>query len=1022
MASPRVLRFDAEGRMLEFSIWLLRAQRLLECQVQADESMWAHASGDLRAPPDPEPLGADPTTKDRYRFACQRATLTAWKSRDAAACIALSSLLPEFEETHFTQVRTASESGRRGGQGASGSRGGVGGVAGDGDGSAGVGGAPGAVSSDSPTAAGGGDARVRRAPAGLPAAGAGVAAWYLTQRQQPLLSQRPHQQQGQQQGSGPCQLSHGGDIHPPCPYLVQTGTRSGLRCDRRHPPGQGFSQLTNTLCVAYGVDGPAPYWFPFACSHSAALWAMSASQLLDLLGTDHAMYAVVDSIASDSVYSRVFSLGASVDPMPVASVGACLGTSPGAAQEDASLSFTLDSGASHCFFRDHMNLTPLPTLVFVALADPTSGPDTALYTTTLPCPAVPSGFLMGFHVPSFSKNLVGVRPLVGSHVGFWFEPSGDSATCVNGDTYVPLATFHAEPGSGLYTLHTAPQERKQQQQHQRQLPPTPITAPRQVPTSHQVPASHRVAVPSQVPAYGPVVASCSCWSLAHPTFLWHHRLGHPSIPRLRTISSQRLVLGLPRVPSPSPLSSSQPIADPTGAGVGVEDPGGASSRGDSSLQGGGVSLAVPGGATTGGEGAPSAGAGEPRADCVASGGASSGGGATGALEGGPGATTAQDPTPPPHRYLIRHRDRLRHAPTAARGAAVAAAATAAGPAAAAAAEGGAAATVAGAAPAATSASCLWPLDPQSPLSVSSLLPPSSCLRSHSALTASLSTPVTDYYHTYRPVLSRVLASLVTHPRASLSSVSALTAVVTEFATTRRLDYATRVVAAPPTSPLAAGQVLQWFGLQHSIVQRTPLVVDHRLTGPFPDEPFESSGPYAELLGCLMYMMTCTRPNLAFPLSILARFVLPRRHCPVHWTAAVRVAKYLATISGVGLVLGGRQSVVFTGHSDSSYTDDVEIHRSTQGYCFSVGSGAVLWRSTRSSSVSTSTTEAEIYAGAMSAQELRWLTKALRRGQARLDFVESEANTADIFTKALPPCDHHRCCVQLGLVDTDSHLV
>ncbi|CAI7816442.1 unnamed protein product, partial [Closterium sp. NIES-53] len=211
------------------------------------------------------------------------------------------------------------------------------------------------------------------------------------------------------------------------------------------------------------------------------------------------------------------------------------------------------------------------------------------------------------------------------------------------------------------------------------------------------------------------------------------------------------------------------------------------------------------------------------------------------------------------------------------------------------------------------------------------------------------------------------------------------------------------------------QVLQWFGLQHSIVQRTPLVVDHRLTGPFPDEPFESSGPYAELLGCLMYMMTCTRPNLAFPLSILARFVLPRRHCPVHWTAAVRVAKYLATISGVGLVLGGRQSVVFTGHSDSSYTDDVEIHRSTQGYCFSVGSGAVLWRSTRSSSVSTSTTEAEIYAGAMSAQELRWLTKALRRGQARLDFVESEANTADIFTKALPPCDHHRCCVQLGLL-------
>ncbi|CAI7923905.1 unnamed protein product, partial [Closterium sp. NIES-54] len=199
----------------------------------------------------------------------------------------------------------------------------------------------------------------------------------------------------------------------------------------------------------------------------------------------------------------------------------------------------------------------------------------------------------------------------------------------------------------------------------------------------------------------------------------------------------------------------------------------------------------------------------------------------------------------------------------------------------------------------------------------------------------------------------------------------------------------------------------------------------------------------------MYLMTCTRPDLAFPLSILARFVAPGRHRPVHLTAAVRVAKYLATTSGVGLVLGGQQSVVLTGHSDSSYADDAETHRSTQGYCFSLGSGAVSWRSTRSSSVSTSTAEAEIYAGAMAAQELRWLAFLLadlgerpssaptlftdnkasillcrepqlesrvkhihvryfllrelqRRGQACFEFVESEANTADIFTKALPP--------------------
>ncbi|CAI7747727.1 unnamed protein product, partial [Closterium sp. NIES-54] len=69
----------------------------------------------------------------------------------------------------------------------------------------------------------------------------------------------------------------------------------------------------------------------------------------------------------------------------------------------------------------------------------------------------------------------------------------------------------------------------------------------------------------------------------------------------------------------------------------------------------------------------------------------------------------------------------------------------------------------------------------------------------SAFTASLSARVTDYYRTYRPVLSRVGASLVTDPRASVSSVSALTDAVTEFASTRRLDYATGLVAVGNSS-------------------------------------------------------------------------------------------------------------------------------------------------------------------------------------------------------------------------------
>ncbi|CAI7839826.1 unnamed protein product, partial [Closterium sp. NIES-54] len=81
-------------------------------------------------------------------------------------------------------------------------------------------------------------------------------------------------------------------------------------------------------------------------------------------------------------------------------------------------------------------------------------------------------------------------------------------------------------------------------------------------------------------------------------------------------------------------------------------------------------------------------------------------------------------------------------------------------------------------------------------------------------------------------------------------------------------------------------------------------------------------------------------------------------------------------SGMGLVLGGRGSAVLTGHSDASSADDQATQRSSQGYTFSLGSGFFLWRSTRSSSVIGSSCEAEIYAGAMAAQEQHWLTYLL----------------------------------------------
>ncbi|CAI7770796.1 unnamed protein product [Closterium sp. NIES-54] len=136
------------------------------------------------------------------------------------------------------------------------------------------------------------------------------------------------------------------------------------------------------------------------------------------------------------------------------------------------------------------------------------------------------------------------------------------------------------------------------------------------------------------------------------------------------------------------------------------------------------------------------------------------------------------------------------------------------------------------------------------------------------------------------------------------------------------------------------QVLQRFDFTYSSPQATPLSTRHSLSDLPSDEYVEPSGPYPELVGCLMYLMTCTRPDLAHPLTILGRYVALGRHRPEHMAAAKRVLRYLCSTSGMGLVLGGRRPVVLTGHADASWADDQASQRSSQGYTFSLGSGSV----------------------------------------------------------------------------------
>ncbi|CAI7810134.1 unnamed protein product [Closterium sp. NIES-53] len=226
---------------------------------------------------------------------------------------------------------------------------------------------------------------------------------------------------------------------------------------------------------------------------------VSPAALIDIFDLDllSAMYAL--SVSAEGDCYRCVPSNPSI---AVAALGASeSSTLPGTTPVEALHTFTLDCGASRYFFRDSTTLTPLHAPVPVRLADPSGGQVVARSSTVLSCPAVPSGSLSGLHLPSFSTNLVSTTALQDA-----------------------MVTTTTPGGSSLYTLPTEPS---------------------QVAASAQVSASHQVA------------ASCSCRLLSHQTLLWHHRLGHPSLPRLRGMHSRLPVSGLPRslpplLPSPAP--------------------------------------------------------------------------------------------------------------------------------------------------------------------------------------------------------------------------------------------------------------------------------------------------------------------------------------------------------------------------------------------------------------------------------------------------------------------------------------
>ncbi|CCU76267.1 Gag-Pol polyprotein [Blumeria hordei DH14] len=264
------------------------------------------------------------------------------------------------------------------------------------------------------------------------------------------------------------------------------------------------------------------------------------------------------------------------------------------------------------------------------------------------------------------------------------------------------------------------------------------------------------------------------------------------------------------------------------------------------------------------------------------------------------------------------------------------------------------------------------------------------------------------------------------------------------------------------------KILKKFGFEKCTTKATPMEVS-ALEDMVPFE--EKADPqvvkdYQSKVGSLNFLAIQTRPDIAFATGVLSRFLT--NPSPQHMKACDRVFRYLAGTINRSIVLGGKGYTALHGYSDSDYAGDISMRRSTSGFVFFLGGGAVSVQSKRQTTVALSSTEAEYYGLTKAAMEASWIRQFLeelgnrsksvklfgdnqsslalaenpefhqrtkhiaikhhykreqvQNGFIDLWFVPTEDMVADGLTKPLPTVKHQHFVEQLRMQDIDLHIL
>ena len=202
------------------------------------------------------------------------------------------------------------------------------------------------------------------------------------------------------------------------------------------------------------------------------------------------------------------------------------------------------------------------------------------------------------------------------------------------------------------------------------------------------------------------------------------------------------------------------------------------------------------------------------------------------------------------------------------------------------------------------------------------------------------------------------------------------------------------------------QILERFSMSEAVPNKIPMDTGMKLRKCLPSEsemgllklkgqqldeyrgqfvalPEDKAAAYGSIVGAVMYLAGCTRPDISYAVAKLGRYT----SAPTwqHWGAAQSLLRYLAGTRDYGIVFGSRSGL--EAFSDADYAGCVDTRKSTTGSVFILNGGAITWSSRTQPTVASSTMEAEYMAASGTAKEALWLKKVLPKLGVSINHIE-----------------------------------